>query len=85
MVILCGLLAVWQGSVSINFFKGKAFTRAPIILWQLFQLILAVGILKSDLALVVVGAVVAIVVAGVSMVLLFAPKTTEFLGDRPTR
>lgn len=83
MLGLCLLLAVWQGSVAVNFFKGKAFTRAPIVVWQLFQLILSVSFLKSDLPVVTTGAVASLLVAGAIVVFLFAPKTTEFLGDRP--
>ncbi|PJJ43435.1 hypothetical protein ATK23_0622 [Glutamicibacter mysorens] len=85
MLALCLLLAVWHGSVAINFFKGKAFTRAPIIVWQLFQLILSVSFLSSDIPMVTAAAVLSIVIAGTTVVMLFAPKTTAFLGDRPNR
>lgn len=85
MLILCLFVAVWQGSVAINFYKGKAFTRAPIIVWQLFQLILSISFLSTDILLVKLAAVLAMVIAGVCIVMLFAPKTTAFLGDRPTR
>lgn len=85
MLALCLLLAVWHGSVAINFFKGKAFTRAPIIVWQLFQLILSVSFLNSDIPMVTAAAVLSIVIAGTTVVMLFAPKTTAFLGDRPNR
>jgi len=83
MLGLCLVAAVWQGSVAVNFFKGKAFTRAPIIVWQLFQIILSVSFLSSDVAMVKIAAFAAIAIAGVSVVLLFAPKTTAYLGDRP--
>ena len=85
MLILCLLVAIWQGSVAINFYKGKAFTRAPIIVWQLFQLILSISFLSTDILLVKLAAVLSRVIAGVCIVMLFAPKTTVFLGDRPTR
>lgn len=85
MLALCLLLAVWHGSVAINFFKGKAFTRAPIIVWQLFQLILSVSFLSSDIPMVTAAAVLSIAIAGTTVVMLFAPKTTAFLGDRPNR
>lgn len=85
MLALCLLLAVWHGSVAINFFKGKAFTRAPIIVWQLFQLILSVSFLSSDIPMVTAAAVLSIVIAGTTVVMLFAPKTTAFLGDRLNR
>jgi hypothetical protein len=85
MLALCLLLAVWHGSVAINFFKGKAFTRAPIIVWQLFQLILSVSFLSSDIPMVTAAGVLSIVIAGTTVVMLFAPKTTAFLGDRPNR
>ncbi|WP_159611669.1 hypothetical protein [Glutamicibacter sp. JC586] len=85
MLVLCLLVAVWQGSVAINFYKGKAFTRAPIIVWQLFQLILSISFLSTDILLVKLAAVLAMAVAGVCIVMLFAPKTTAFLGDRPSR
>lgn len=85
MLALCLFLASWQGSVAINFFRGRAYTRAPIIVWQLFQLILSVSFFQSDMPIVVSAAVVSIIVAGAIVVLLFAPKTTEFLGDRPAQ
>ncbi len=85
MLALCLLLAVWHGSVAINFLKGKAFTRAPIVVWQLFQLILSVSFLSSNIPMVTAAAVLSIVVAGITVVMLFAPKTTAFLGDRPNR
>lgn len=85
MLALCLFLAVWQGTVAFSFYKGKAFTRAPIIVWQLFQLILSVSFLKSDIAMVIVSAIISIIVAGAIVVFLFAPKTTQFLGDRPQR
>ena len=85
MLALCLLLAVWHGSVAINFFKGKAFTRAPITVWQLFQLILSVSFLSSDIPMVTAAAVLSIVIAGTTVVMLFAPKTTAYLGDRPNR
>ncbi|MGQ3385316.1 hypothetical protein [Glutamicibacter sp. TV12E] len=84
MLALCLLLAIWQGSVAANFFKGKAFTRAPIIVWQLFQLILSVSFLSSNIPMVKIAALASIMIAGSSVVLLFAPKTTAFLGDRPS-
>lgn len=83
MLGLCLLLAGWQGSVAVNFFKGKAFTRAPIVVWQLFQLILSVSFLKSDIPFVTIGAIASLLVAGAIVVFLFAPRTTQFLGDRP--
>ncbi len=85
MVALCLFLGIWQGSVAINFYRGRAFTRAPIIVWQLFQLILSVSFLQSDIPMVIFAAVLSIVIAGASVVLLFAPKTTAFLGDRPAQ
>lgn len=80
MLVLCLAAGAWQVSVSLNFFKGKAFTRAPIIVWQLFQLILSFSFMQGPFNGV---AIAAIVVAAVTIVMLFAPKTTAFLGDRP--
>ena len=85
MLALCLFLAIWQGSVAINFFRGRAYTRAPIIVWQLFQLILSVSFFQSDMPIVISAAVLSIIVAGTTVVLLFAPKTTQFLGDRPSQ
>lgn len=82
MVVLCVAAAIWQGSVSINFLKAKAFTRAPIIVWQLFQIILSFSFMSTQFAGI---AIAAILVAGVTVVMLFAPATTAYLGDRPTR
>lgn len=80
MLVLCLAAGIWQLSVSVNFFKGKAFTRAPIIVWQLFQLILSFSFLQGPFMSI---AILAIVLAAVTVVMLFAPKTTGFLGDRP--
>lgn len=80
MLVLCVAAGAWQVSVSLNFFKGRAFTRAPIIVWQLFQLILSFSFMQGPFVGV---AIAAIVVAAVTIVMLFAPKTTAFLGDRP--
>ncbi|WP_404290357.1 hypothetical protein [Glutamicibacter arilaitensis] len=80
MLVLCIAAGAWQASVSINFYKGKAFTRAPIIVWQLFQLILSFSFIQGPFRGI---AIAAIVIAGIIVVMLFAPKTTEFLGDRP--
>ncbi|MGO2053446.1 hypothetical protein ACT3UD_13685 [Glutamicibacter sp. 287] len=80
MLVLCFAAGAWQISVSFNFFKGKAFTRAPIIVWQLFQLILSFSFLQGPFSGI---AIAAIVIAGIIVVMLFAPKTTVFLGDRP--
>lgn len=79
MVVLCLAAALWQGWVAYSFFAGRAWTRAAIVAWQLFQVILATSYFQTPL----VGlAVLAFFVAAGALILLFSPKTTAFLGDR---
>lgn len=79
MVVLCFAGAFWQGWVAHSFYQGRAWTRAPIVAWQLFQVILATTYFQTD----VIGlAVLAFFVAAGVLILLFAPQTTAFLGDR---
>lgn len=79
MVGLCFAGALWQGWVAFSFFQGRAWTRAPIVAWQLFQVILATTYFQTDL----IGlAVLAFFIAAGTLLLLFAPQTTAFLGDR---
>ena len=81
MVVLCLAAGVWQGWVAFSFFKGRAWTRAAIVAWQMFQVILATTYFQTEL----IGAAVAeFFVAAIALVLLFAPQTTAFLGDRKT-
>ena len=82
MVVLCVLLGIWQASVAVNFYRGRAYTRAPIIVWQLFQLILSFSFMAAPYTAV---AIIAIVLAAAGVLMLFAPRTTAFLGDRPAR
>lgn len=79
MVVLCLAGGIWQGWVAYSFFQGRAWTRAAIVAWQLFQVILATSYFQTEL----VGlAVLAFFVAAGALILLFAPQTTAFLGDR---
>ncbi|WP_054821959.1 hypothetical protein [Arthrobacter sp. JCM 19049] len=55
MVVLCLAAGVWQGWVAFSFFKGRAWTRAAIVAWQLFQVILATTYFQTEL----IGAAVA--------------------------
>ncbi|GHD08826.1 hypothetical protein GCM10008096_20910 [Zhihengliuella salsuginis] len=38
--------AAWQGWVGWSFAGGKAWTRAAIVVWQIFQIILAVPLIS---------------------------------------
>lgn len=79
MVLLCFAAAFWQGWVAYSFYQGRAWTRAAIVAWQLFQVILATNYFQTEL----IGlAVLAFFVAAGALILLFAPQTTAFLGDR---
>lgn len=82
MLVLCVGAAAWQLSVAVNFFRGRAWTRAAIIVWQLFQVIMAVTYLQTSMFVI---ALVALLIAGGALILLFAPATTAYLGDRPQR
>ncbi|MCW4466994.1 hypothetical protein OK351_16025 [Glutamicibacter sp. MNS18] len=82
MLVLCLAAAVWQGWVAYSFYRGRAWTRAAIVAWQLFQVILATTYFQTELIGV---AVLAFFVAAGVLILLFAPQTTAFLGDRKSR
>ncbi|GAA4365752.1 hypothetical protein GCM10023166_10740 [Paeniglutamicibacter cryotolerans] len=70
---------IWQCSVAWNLFRGRAWTRAAAITWQLIQVIVAIpffgvgGALTGTLLLLPAAAII---------VLLFDPRTTAFFGDR---
>lgn len=78
VIILIG--GIWQLTVAHFFFRGKAWTRAAALFWQLFQIILAIPYLQTEASLF---AWVWLLSAAIIVVFLFDPRTTGFLGDRP--
>lgn len=81
MLVLILAAGVWQLLVAHFFFRGRAWTRAAALFWQVFQIILAFPYFQTGDALM---AWLWLVPAAVVMVLLFDPRTTGFLGDRPS-
>jgi hypothetical protein len=70
--------AAWQLAVGHFLFRGRAWTRAAALVWQVFQVILSVQLLGAaplpGWALLVPAAAV--------ILLMFDPRTTAFFGDR---
>lgn len=81
MLVLILAAGLWQLAVAHFFFRGRAWTRAAALFWQVFQIILAIPYFQTDAW---VMAWVWLVPAALVMVLLFDPRTTRFLGDRPS-
>ena len=81
MLALVLAAGAWQLLVAHFFFRGRAWTRAAVLVWQVFQIILAFQFVMPGNALM---AWLWLVPAAVVTVLLFDPRTTGFLGDRPS-
>lgn len=81
MLVLIIAAGAWQLLVAHHFFRARPWTRAAALMWQIFQIILAIPYFQSGDAVV---AWLWLVPAALIVVLLFDPRTTAFLGDRPT-
>ena len=81
MLVLIIAAGAWQLFVAYSFFAGRAWTRAAALMWQVFQIILAIPYFQTGDVLM---AWLWLVPAALIIVLLFDPRTTAFLGDRPT-
>lgn len=79
MLVLIFAAGAWQLLVAHYFFRGRAWTRAAALFWQVFQIILAFPYFQTGDALM---AWLWLIPAAAVMVLLFDPRTTGFLGDR---
>ncbi len=80
MLVLITAAGAWQLWVAHHFFRARAWTRAAVLVWQVFQIILA---LQIAMPVDVLMAWLWLVPAALILVLLFDPRTTAFLGDRP--
>ncbi|PQZ88600.1 hypothetical protein CQ018_16540 [Arthrobacter sp. MYb227] len=80
MLVIIFVGGIWQLTVAHFFFRGKAWTRAAALFWQLFQIILAIPYLQTEAA---PWAWIWLIPAAIIVILLFDPRTTAFLGDRP--
>lgn len=81
MLVLILAAGAWQLFVAYGFFRGRAWTRAAALMWQVFQIILAIPYFQTGDAPM---AWLWLIPAALIIVLLFDPRTTAFLGDRPT-
>ncbi|MGL3805825.1 hypothetical protein ACSYDW_06965 [Paeniglutamicibacter sp. R2-26] len=81
MLALVVAAGAWQLLVAHFFFRGRAWTRAAVLVWQVFQIILAFQFVMPGNALM---AWLWLIPAAVVTVLLFDPRTTGYLGDRPS-
>ncbi|MDR2254613.1 MAG: hypothetical protein LBE25_01175 [Arthrobacter sp.] len=84
LVVLMVGAAAFAASVAAKHLAGRAWTRAAVVVWQLFQVILSGQFLGGGAP--VLG-VVLLVPAAVALVLVFAPATRRFLeaDDQPRR
>jgi hypothetical protein len=80
MLVLIVAAGAWQLLVAHHFHRARAWTRAAALMWQVFQIILAIPYFQTGDALL---AWLWLIPAAVIIVLLFDPRTTAFLGDRP--
>lgn len=76
----------WHLWVALRFWRGQAWTRAAIVVWQVFQIILAVPITSpegTDVTRALGWAVVA--VAAVGIIALFSPAVRQHLSATEAR
>lgn len=79
LVFLILLGAVWLGAAAWGVKAGKTWTRAAVIVIELFAVILSIGSLSAgDIR----GGVLLLVPAAVVLLLLFTPSVNEHLGQR---
>ncbi|MGJ9402433.1 hypothetical protein [Arthrobacter sp. KK5.5] len=79
LILAAGAGLVW---VAVNVFRGRPWTRAAALVWQVFQVIFAVPLTGGSTtwlgwALLVPAAAI--------IILLFDPRATAFFGDRAER
>ncbi|GER24008.1 hypothetical protein NCCP1664_25030 [Zafaria cholistanensis] len=79
MLFLLLAAGAWQFLVGHFLFRGKAWTRASALAWQVFQVIFAASFFGGGMPLVALGLLVP---AAAILLLLFDPKATAFFGDR---
>lgn len=79
LVFLILLGAVWLGAAAWGVKAGKTWTRAAVIVIQLFAVILSIGSLSAgDIR----GGLLLLVPAAVVLLLLFTPSVNTHLGQR---
>lgn len=81
--VLMLAVSAWQVVAGLKHLAGKAWTRSPLVVWQLFQIILSIYYLSNapavgDWAGTTLG-VVLLVPAAVALVLIFSPSTRAYL------
>ncbi|MGG5751656.1 hypothetical protein ACQ3I4_03400 [Zafaria sp. Z1313] len=78
LVLILGA-AAWQGWVALNVFRGRSWTRAAALVWQVFQVILAVPLVGGETLWL---GVLLLVPAAAALLLLFNTKTLSFYEAR---
>lgn len=76
LIALMLLGAGFQVAVGLNHWRGRAWTRSAVVVWQLFQVVISgqyivAGAWLFGLALLIPGAV--------AMVMVFSPQTRAYL------
>lgn len=79
MLLLIIGAAAWQVHVGVNVRRGRPWTRAAALVWQVFQVIFAVSFLGG--ATWLIGLALLLPAAAI-IILIFDPKATAFYGDR---
>ncbi|MBG6083692.1 hypothetical protein [Zhihengliuella flava] len=83
LVAGAGIAQLW---VALSFWRGYAWTRAAIVVWQIFQIILAIPVTSPDgtnATRAVAWAVVA--VAALGIIALFSPAVRQHLAATEAR
>ncbi|GAA3692131.1 hypothetical protein GCM10022377_00560 [Zhihengliuella alba] len=76
----------WQGWVAWKYLTGKAWTRAAIVAWQVFQIILAVPMLDpGNGSTTALTGWALLVPAAVALLCLFSRSSTEHLAATEAR
>lgn len=82
MLVLIAAAGAGLLVTAVQHYLGKAFTRAIIVVWQLFQIIIGAQTLAAGGELFGVGiwmGIAMVVTAGVALVMVFAPATRLYL------
>jgi hypothetical protein len=82
LLVLILAASAGLGWVALNVFRGRPWTRAAGLVWQIFQVIFAVPLIGGSTTWL---GVALLVPAAAIIVLIFDPRATAYFGDRAER